>query len=111
MVRQTARVLFFEIIGGILFLAVVAAALFAWRLSQGPVELTAFKADIEAALTDARDGRPVTLGSAALEWSPEARQIIVTAGQVVLYDRNGGRAGRARRATLVLDASSLLFGQ
>lgn len=111
MVRQTARVLFFEIIGGILFLAVVAAALFAWRLSQGPVELTAFKADIEAALTDARDGRPVTLGSAALEWSPEARQIIVTAGQVVLYDRNGDRAGRARRATLVLDASSLLFGQ
>lgn len=111
MVRQTARVLVFEIIGGILFLAVLAAALFAWRLSQGPVQLDAFKGDIEAALSEARGGRGVSLGSVALEWSPEARRVNVTADGVAFRDSRGDPSGHARRAEIVLDASALLLGE
>ncbi len=111
MVRQTARVLVFEILGGLLFLAVLAAALFAWRLSQGPVWLNAFKDDIEAALTDARGGRGVSLAAVALEWSPEARRVNVTAYGVGFRDSRGAPSGRADRAEIVLDASALLLGE
>ncbi|MEM7766365.1 MAG: AsmA-like C-terminal region-containing protein [Pseudomonadota bacterium] len=111
MVRQTARVLIFEILGGILFLAILAAALFAWRLSQGPVQLDAFKSDIEAALTDARGGRDVSLGSVALEWSPETRRVNVTAYGLEFRDSRGEPSGDAHRAEFVLDASALLLGE
>ncbi|MEM0984737.1 MAG: AsmA-like C-terminal region-containing protein [Pseudomonadota bacterium] len=111
MVRQTAKVLFFEFLGGILFLAVLAAAFFAWRLSQGPVQLDAFKDDIEAALTDARGGRGVSLASVALEWSPDDRQVNVTAYGLRFENSAGAPSGDAHRAELVLDASALLLGR
>ena len=61
MVRQTAAVITFEIIGGILLLAIAGAVGLAFMLSRGPVELNLFKADIEKALVAARDGRDVEI--------------------------------------------------
>lgn len=111
MVRQTARVVFYELIGGILFLAVIAAAFFAWRLSQGPMELGAFRDDIAAALTEARDGREVTLETVQLEWSPERRRVDVAARGLVFYSATGQPSAHAARADIELDASALLLGE
>lgn len=111
MVRQTAKLIFFEVLGGMLFLAVIALSVVAWRLYQGPVELGAFKDDIERALTQARAGRGVALEQVQLEWSPETRRIDVTAAGLVFYDDLGTVAARADRADIRLDASELLFGE
>lgn len=111
MVRPTARVIVFEILGGILFLAVIAAALLAWRLSQGPIELSLFKDDIESALRDARNGRGVAIERVELRWSPEQRRMYVTAEGVVFYSEDGQVGGRADAADLELDTSALLLGQ
>ncbi|MEO0467319.1 MAG: DUF3971 domain-containing protein, partial [Pseudomonadota bacterium] len=111
MVRQTARVMFFEILGGTLFLAVVAASILAWRLSQGPLELTVFKDDVEAALAQARGGRDVELERLLLVWSPERRRMDVTAQGVTFFAGNGAKAGTANHLDIELDASALLLGQ
>lgn len=110
MVRQTARVLIFEILGGLLFLAVLAAAFLAWRLSQGPLQLDAFQDDIERALTEARAGRAVDVGSVQLEWSPERRRVDVTAREITFYTEAGEVGGTAALAQIELDASALLIG-
>ena len=110
MVRQTATIVFFEILGGLLFLAVAAFAFLAWRLSQGPVELTAFKDDIESALTDARDGREVSLDRVQLQWSPQRRRIDIAAEGLVFRNAAAEPRAAVQRADITLDASALLFG-
>ncbi len=110
MVRQTATIIAFEVLGGILFLAVAACAFFVWRLSQGPLELTAFKDDIEAALTQARDGRQVELDRVQLQWSPQRRRIDIRAQGLVFRDAGGVVRARAERADIELNATSMLLG-
>lgn len=110
MVRQTATIVFFEILGGVLFLAVAACAFLAWRLSQGPVELTAFKDDIEQALTDARDGRQVSLERVQLQWSPQRRRIDIAAQGLMFRDAEGEPRAAVQRADIMLDAPALLLG-
>ncbi|MFN3312403.1 MAG: hypothetical protein ACK46Q_02895, partial [Hyphomonas sp.] len=63
MVRQTAVVIIMEILGGLILLALVLAGLFLLRLSSGPIDLSAFRDDVEAALTETREGRPVAIGA------------------------------------------------
>ncbi|NBC20714.1 MAG: hypothetical protein GVY06_06645 [Alphaproteobacteria bacterium] len=110
MVRQTATIVFFEILGGLLFLAVAACAFLAWRLAQGPVELTAFKDEIEQALSQARDGRKVELERVQLQWSPERRRIDIAARGLVFRDAAQVARARIDRADITLSASSLLLG-
>lgn len=110
MVRQTAAVVLFEILGGILFLAVIAAAFFVWQVSRGPLELSAFRDDIENALTEARDGRRVTVERVRLVWSTQNRRMDIAAEDVVFYSAAGAPAALADRADILLDAPSLLFG-
>jgi len=111
LVRQTARVLVFEILGGILFLAVIAAAVLAWRLSQGPMELDIYRDDIARALSEARGGREVEIETVQLQWSPEARRVDVLAEGITFYSSDGDKGGFARQAVIELDASALLFGR
>lgn len=111
MVRQTAAVITLELIGGILLLAVAAVVLLAFLLAQGPVELKLFKADVERALEEARDGRDVSLDRLTLQWSPSDRRMIVAAENLRLSDDNGDLAGQAEQAVITLDAGSLVFGK
>ncbi|MEM1106229.1 MAG: AsmA-like C-terminal region-containing protein [Pseudomonadota bacterium] len=111
MVRQTARVLIFELLGGVLFLAVIAAAILAWRLSQGPLELDMYRDDIARALTEARGGRAVEIEKVQLQWSPARRRVDVLAQGITFYAQDGARGGYAAEADLELDASGLLLGR
>jgi len=111
LVRQTASLIFLEILGGLILLILVAAALLAIRLSSGPMDLGMFKDDLEQAMTEARDGRPVRLGSVQLEWSQADRRLHMSGTELELLDNRGDLGARAERANIVLSGSSLVLGQ
>lgn len=110
MVRQTATVVTLELIGGILLLAIAAVVILAVMLASGPVELNIFKGDVERALTQARNGRDVTIDKLTLQWSPTDRQMEVVAENLRMADEDGKIAGVAQAAVITLDAGSLVFG-
>lgn len=109
--KRSAVVIFFEIILGLIVLLLIAAAVLAFRLSSGPLELSILKDDIEQALTRARDDRPVEMDKVFLEWSPEERRVRIASEGLVLKDGTGNVAARADNAEIVLSATSLLSGQ
>lgn len=110
MVRQTAVVIIMEILGGLILLALVLAGLFLLRLSSGPIDLSAFRDDVETALTETRQGRPVTIGALQLEWSRASRRVEITVQDVRLMDAAGQPVAEAASARLLLTGSALIFG-
>ncbi len=111
MVRQTAAIILLEIAGGLILLLLAAAALLFWRLTAGPIDLAIFKEDVARAVAEARDGRPVSLGAVQLEWSPDDRQVLITAQDIVLMEAAGTPAAEAAQARIALSASALLLGK
>ena len=111
MVRQTASTIILEIFGGLILLALLAVGVLAFMLANGPVELGIFRDDVERALTQSRDGRPVELEKVYLEWSPSQKRVTVTADGIVFRGADGDIGGSAKRAEITLDASSLILGK
>lgn len=110
MVRQPAFVIIMEILGGLVLLVFVLAGLAWLRLSSGPVDIGAFREDVEDAIAAGRNGRAVSIGTLQLEWSPQNRRIEVTAQDVRLLDDSGQPAAEAERAVILLSGSALVFG-
>ena len=111
MVRQTTKVIIFETLGVISLAVMAVVGVLAFMLASGPVELGVFRDDIEQAMTDARDGRAVTLERLTLQWSPAERRVFVVADGVSLKDSAGREAGFAQSAELTLDAGSIFLGR
>ncbi len=111
MVRQTARIVFLEVLGGLALVVALAILLIAVRLASGPIELHMLKDDLERALTGARDGRSVTLDAVALEWVSADRRLVISATNIELLDLDGDLAAHAERAEIALSASGLLAGR
>lgn len=111
MVRQTASVIVMEILGALVLVLMAASALLLLRLSSGPLDLNPFRDDVEHALTDAREGRVVSIGALQLEWSPESKRVQITAQDVSLLDDDGRPAAEAANSEIVLSASALLLGR
>ncbi len=110
MVRQTTSLVILEILGGLMLLVLVGAGLLIFRLSSGPIELGMLKDDVQAALTRARNGRPVTLDKVYLEWSSEDHRVYISGYGLKLLDDEGDVAAESQRANIVLSGSSLVFG-
>lgn len=111
MVRQTTKVIFFEILGVLSLVLMAAIGILAFMLASGPVELGIFRDDVERALTNARDGRTVTVERLTLQWSPSERRMFVVADSLSLKDAAGEEAGFANKAELTLDAGAILLGK
>ena len=111
MVRQTASLVFLEILGGLILLVLVAAGLLAFRLSSGPLDLSMFRDDLEKAMTEARDGRPVRLGDVQLEWSQQDRRLHISGTHLQMLDGKGNLSASADHANIVLSGSSLVLGK
>lgn len=111
MVRQTTKVIFFEVLGTVLLLALAGAAILAFMLSNGPVELGMFRDDVERALTRSRDGKPVKVDTVTLQWSPAERRLFIVANDLTLMDDQQQEAGRAERAEITLDAGAIFLGK
>lgn len=110
MVRQTASLIFLEILGGLILLVLVAAGLIAFRLASGPMDLSMFKDDLERAMTEARDGRQVRLGGVQLEWSQQDKRLHISGTRLQMMDAKGNLSAEAARANIVLSGSSIVLG-
>lgn len=111
MIRQKASLVILEILGGLILVVLVLAGLLVFRLSNGPIELEMFRDDIEQALTNSRDGRPVTIGDVFLEWSSEDKRVLITGHDIKLLDDVGNVAAESDRARIVLSSSALVMGE
>jgi hypothetical protein len=110
LVRQTTKVIILEVLGVISLVLMAAIGILAFMLASGPVELGIFRDDVERAMTNARDGRAVTVERLTLQWSPSERRMFVVADRLSLKDAAGEEAGFAQRAELTLDAGAILLG-
>lgn len=110
MVRKTASTILMEILGGLILLVLVLAGLLVLRLASGPIDLSVFRKDVEEAIEEARDGRPVSIGRLQLEWSQKGRRLQVAAEDLQLMDAAGRPAAEASHALIQLAGSSLIFG-
>jgi len=110
LVRQTASLIFLEILGGMILLVLVAAGLLAARLYSGPMDLSMFQDDLERAMTEARDGREVRLGGVQLEWSAEDKRLHISGSRLQMMDAKGNLSAEASHANIVLSGSSLVLG-
>ena len=111
MVRQTTKVIIFEILGVLSLVAMAAIGILAFMLASGPVELGVFRDDVEQAITNARDGRPVTVERLTLQWSPSERRVFIVADGLSIKDLGGREAGFAESAKLSVDAGAMLLGR
>lgn len=111
MVRQTTKVILLEILGVISLLLMTGVGVLAFLLANGPVSLEFVKGDVEAALTDARDGRGVVIDALSLQWMPSERRIVIVAGDLTFNDESAQPAGYAQSAILTLDAGAALSGR
>lgn len=93
-----------------MLLVLVGAGILIFRLSSGPIELGMLKNDVQSALTQARNGRPVTLDTVYLEWSSEDHRVYITGNGLKLMDDDGDVSAEAERANIVLSGSALVFG-
>ena len=110
MVRQPAALIILEILGGLILVVLLLAALLVFRLSSGPIELEMFRDDIERGLSNSRNGRPVTVDDVYLEWSAEDRRVLVTGYDIRLLDDQGNVSAEADSARIVLAGSALVLG-
>src|SRR3990167_251795 len=100
-----------EIFGALVLVLMAASGLLLLRLSSGPLDLSPFRDDVEHALSNAREGRDVSIGTLQLEWSPQSKRVQVTARDVRLFDAEGRPAAEAKNADIVLSASALVMGK
>ncbi|MDX2237145.1 MAG: AsmA-like C-terminal region-containing protein [Hyphomonadaceae bacterium] len=113
MIRRLRRstLIAIEALAAVLALALIAVGALGWRLSQGPLPLPLIQSHVEAELSEARSGRPVTIGSVQLSWSTEARALQLEALDVKIRDRAGGVLTSSRKVTIGLSPLRLLIGQ
>lgn len=111
MVRQTAKVIFLEILAVLGIVSILLAAGLAIRLSSGPMDIGLIKGDIENALEAARDGREVSLDAVSLQWESEENRAVIVASDLKFFDDTGTLAAEAGRAELQLDIARILFGR
>ena len=111
MVRQTTKVIILETLGVFSLVVMAIIGVLAFMLASGPVELGIFRDDVEQAISQAREGRPVTVERLTLQWSPSERRVFVVADGLSLKDSTGREAGYAETAELTLDAGDILLGR
>lgn len=92
-------------------IAVLAIALFFWRLTQGPISLSFLNGRIEAAINQQLTDMKVSLGGAVLEVDPKGNIPHVRFRSLVLRDAEGNVIASAPRAAVSLDTTSLLSGK
>lgn len=100
-----------EGVAGVLTLALIAAAILAWRLSAGPVSLEFAREHVETALERATGGAEVTIEAIQAAWSGEEHSVVVALRGVTVIDDDGVVLGEGPLLQAGVDAWSLLSGQ
>jgi hypothetical protein len=96
-------------------LASVAVAAIAWRLSEGPLDLSWFTSRLEDAVNADGGSRRLVIGSAALAWEGfrkgVERPLDLRLTDVAVLDEAGGRLINLPRAEVSLSLYELLLGR
>jgi hypothetical protein len=90
---------------------VAFAAVFMFRLSQGPVALTFLKSPLENAINSNLAGYRVALNDAVIERDSATGQPRVRLRNIVLQDATGAVIARAPRAAIGIDGTAILMGR
>jgi hypothetical protein len=109
--RISPKLLAFEILTFTVFALLFAAGFLAWRLQQGPIDLSSFRGEIERSLTDARGGKPVKFDGVALEWVRERNKVEAVVRNFKALDEKGATVFQSERASIAISAASLLSGK
>ena len=83
-----------EILMGLVAALAIGVGIAWWRLSQGPIELTFLRQQMQTELSAARSGRPVGLERVELAWSGSGG-LELRAVNVTVEDGRGGVLSRA----------------
>ena len=110
MIRRTT-VLFLEILIALVVVAVVGIGAFAWRLSEGPIEIDWARPHLSEALSDPGSGIMTRIGSASLQVSTWDRAFDVVAEDVVVLGRDGAVRARIGAISVALSPEALLAGR
>lgn len=99
-----------EVLLGLVAALAIGVGVAWWRLSQGPVELSFLKQQIQTELSRARSGRPVGIQGVELAWTPSGAVELRAVG-VSVEDGRGHVLSRAREARIELGVLPLLIGR
>jgi hypothetical protein len=103
--------LFFHVLGGVALVLLLAAAVLAWRLSQGPLPLDAVTPYLADALTLSEDGHRVDLGHTRLYWDSPTEALDLRVTDVRAVDAAGTVVATVPELALTLAPGALLRGQ
>ncbi len=101
--------LFLEILASLVIITGIAGAIFAWRLSQGPISLGFLTPTVGSAI-NAGGATRVDIGDTVLAWRQARRSLDVRAIGVTIYGPDGGRVAQLPEMAVSLSARGLLRG-
>ncbi|MGH6951283.1 MAG: DUF3971 domain-containing protein, partial [Vitreimonas sp.] len=99
-----------EIVMGLIAALAIGVGIAWWRLSQGPIELSFLRQQMQAELSAARAGRPVGLERVELAWTARGG-LELRAVNVTVEDGRGGVLSRADEARIELAVLPLMIGR
>ena len=94
--------LFFEILGSLTALLLVAMGLLLWRLSAGPILVPFVTPLLETALGEARAGLRIDVGETWIDWSDRSRSLELRVTDTRVYAPDGTEVARIPRAWMSL---------
>ena len=109
--RQTTGIIILEGLTGLVLLVGLGLGLIAWRLMSGPTDLAFVKSEIEAAMTEARDGKPVEIDKVSLRWQEGVNEFQVFAEGLEFYSAENEQVASAQSAIIDVHAVSLMRGK
>ena len=110
MIRRTT-VLFLEVLVALVVVVIVGIGAFAWRLSDGPIEVDWARPYLSDALSDPDSGIRTEIGRASIEMSTWDRAFDVVAQDVVVLDDTGAVRARIGAISVALSPEALLAGK
>jgi hypothetical protein len=101
--------LFLEILASLVIITGIAGAVFAWRLSQGPISLGFLTPTVETAI-NANSATKVEIEDTVLAWRQARRTLDVRAIGVTITGPDGRRVAQLPEVAVSLSARGLLRG-
>lgn len=108
---QRAAVVCLEIVLALVFGVVLAAAVLAWRLSEGPIVLDGLRPYVEEMLSPPDAGFSTRVGGTEVSWSGWDRALDLVARDVALVEPDGSVRVRVESVAVGLSPPALLDGR
>jgi len=100
--------LFFELLGTLAALLLVAVGVLLWRLSSGPILVPFVTPLVEAALREEAGDFTLDVGDTWLDWSGSSRSIELRVSEVRVLAADGAEIARVPQAWIALSAARLM---